>query len=113
MEEGSPDRKSLYRRLENRTYSFIDPISFLCFHYRLNVNNTLQDILSSNPSRTFMASNFMALSPDETDCEIDFDWDDCRVFLKYQMKSLARQRYFSMLKGRGKIGDGGDPDYMP
>lgn len=55
----------------------------------------------------------MALSPDEKDCELDFDWDDCRVFLKDQIQSLAVQRYFSMLKERGKIGDGGDLDYMP
>lgn len=108
MEEGSPDRKSLYE-----WYAFIELISFLCFHYRLNVDNTLQDILSFNPSLTFMASDFMALSPDEKDCEIDFNWDDCRVFLKDQIQSLAVQRYLAMLKQCGKIGDGGDPDYMP
>ena len=54
----------------------------------------------------------MAISPDEKDCEIDFNWDDCRIFMKDQIQSLAEQRYFSMLKERGKIGDGGDPDYM-
>lgn len=27
-------------------------------------------------------SNFIELSPDEMDCEINFDWDDCGVFLK-------------------------------
>lgn len=54
----------------------------------------------------------MALSPDEKDCGIDFDWDDCWVFMKDQIQSLA-ERYFCMLKDRGKIGDGGDPDYMP
>ena len=60
-----------------------------------------------------MASDFMALSPGEKDCEIDFDWDNCRVFLKDQIQSLAVQRYFSMLKERGKTGDGSDPDYIP
>ena len=69
-----------------------------------NANNALQDIL---------ASDFMAISPDEKDCEIDFNWDDCRIFMKDQIQSLAEQRYFSMLKECGKIGDGGDPDYMP
>lgn len=93
-------------------YTFIEPFSFLCFHYRLNADNTLQDILSSSPLLTFMATDFMALSPDEKDCGINFDWDDCRVFMKGQIQSLA-ERYFSMLKYRGKIGDGGDPDYMP
>ena len=35
------------------------------------------------------------------------------MFLNDQIQSLAVQRYFSMFKERGKIGDSGDPDYMP
>lgn len=60
-----------------------------------------------------MTSDFMALSPDEKDCKIDFYWDDCRALMKDKIQSLVNQRYFYMLKWRGKIGDGGDPDYMP
>lgn len=71
LEEGSPDRKGLYRRLENGTH-LLNLFPFFGFHYRLNAHNTLQGILSSSPSPTFMASDFMALSPDEKDCEIFF-----------------------------------------
>ena len=55
----------------------------------------------------------MTLPPDQHNHVMEFDWDNCRDRLKGKIRGLAAYRYMEMMKARGEIWDGGDPDYEP